>query len=236
MACVIAFHRLYPGLLEHDLRNPDVVGILVLPPGQIPVMTFIPREKHTRKLRIYLLIIHGMSPLSKFHLFYNKVDFDVKKDTFSFFENFFIFFKKVLAFSKYLCYYMQALERVQYALVAQLDRVTDYESVGRGFESLPAYQKSRYPLGCLLFCLYEDGTRTHLHASVRWTLAETSANTGFYIYFSFSLRERKMYIESLPAYQKSRYPLGCLLFCLYVSISLKSVLQITARTFFIICS
>ncbi len=32
------------------------------------------------------------------------------------------------------------------APVAQLDRVTDYESVGRGFESLPAYQKN-------LFCL-----------------------------------------------------------------------------------
>ena len=28
-----------------------------------------------------------------------------------------------------------------YAAVAQLDRVTDYESVGRGFESLLAYQK-----------------------------------------------------------------------------------------------
>ena len=54
-------------------------------------------------------------------------------------ENFFVFFKKVLAFSFFLCYYMQALERARYALVAQLDRVTDYESVGRGFESLPAY-------------------------------------------------------------------------------------------------
>ena len=49
---------------------------------------------------------------------------------------------------------MQALERVRYALVAQLDRVTDYESVGRGFESLPAYQKGRYPFGYLLFCIY----------------------------------------------------------------------------------
>ena len=67
-------------------------------------------------------------------------------------ENFFIFLKKALAFLVYLCYYMQALERVRYALVAQLDRVTDYESVGRGFESLPAYQRSRYPLGYLLFC------------------------------------------------------------------------------------
>ena len=33
---------------------------------------------------------------------------------------------------------MQALESA-YAPIAQLDRVTDYESVGRGFESLSAY-------------------------------------------------------------------------------------------------
>ena len=39
-----------------------------------------------------------------------------------------------------------------YAAIAQLDRVTDYESVGRGFESLSPYQKSRYPFGYLLFC------------------------------------------------------------------------------------
>ncbi len=39
-----------------------------------------------------------------------------------------------------------------YAPVAQLDRVTDYESVGRGFESLPAYQKAqnRQILGFLI--------------------------------------------------------------------------------------
>ena len=36
-------------------------------------------------------------------------------------------------------YYIQAFERSAYAPVAQLDRVTDYESVGRGFESLLAY-------------------------------------------------------------------------------------------------
>ena len=70
-------------------------------------------------------------------------------------KNFLNFLKKVLAFSFFMCYYMQALERVRYALVAQLDRVTDYESVGRGFESLPAYQKSRYPFGYLLFCYAE---------------------------------------------------------------------------------
>ena len=34
---------------------------------------------------------------------------------------------------------MQAIE-IAHAPVAQLDRVTDYESVGQGFESLPAYQ------------------------------------------------------------------------------------------------
>lgn len=31
-------------------------------------------------------------------------------------------------------------ENKKYALVAQLDRATDYESVGRGFESLQARQ------------------------------------------------------------------------------------------------
>ncbi len=38
-----------------------------------------------------------------------------------------------------------------YAPVAQLDRVTDYESVGRGFESLPAYHERS------LFCLPDKG-------------------------------------------------------------------------------
>ena len=33
-------------------------------------------------------------------------------------------------------------KEARYAPVAQLDRVTGYEPVGRGFESLPAYQKS----------------------------------------------------------------------------------------------
>ena len=33
------------------------------------------------------------------------------------------------------------------ALVAQLDRVFDYESKGRGFESLPARQINRIPIG-----------------------------------------------------------------------------------------
>ena len=36
--------------------------------------------------------------------------------------------------------YRSARESGTNAPVAQLDRVTDYESVGQGFESLPAYQ------------------------------------------------------------------------------------------------
>ena len=39
-----------------------------------------------------------------------------------------------------------SVKRNTHAPVAQLDRVTDYESVGQGFESLPAYQKSGYPI------------------------------------------------------------------------------------------
>ena len=46
----------------------------------------------------------------------------------------------MLDFSDGACYYVQALESA-YAPIAQLDRVTDYESVGRGFESLSAYQE-----------------------------------------------------------------------------------------------
>ena len=39
-----------------------------------------------------------------------------------------------------------------HAAIAQLDRVTDYESVGRGFESLSPYQKADTHSGiCFLF-------------------------------------------------------------------------------------
>ena len=51
--------------------------------------------------------------------------------------------KIMLAFSKRVCYHIPAREVHVHAPVAQLDRVTDYESVGRGFESLLAYQKHR---------------------------------------------------------------------------------------------
>ena len=49
-----------------------------------------------------------------------------------------------LAFFCKRCYTKQAVKRnasFRYAAVAQLDRVTGYEPVGRGFESLSAHQK-----------------------------------------------------------------------------------------------
>ena len=51
------------------------------------------------------------------------------------------------------------VKRNTHAPVAQLDRVTDYESVGQGFESLPAYQKSGYPIRDNRFFNTPAGTR-----------------------------------------------------------------------------
>ena len=52
------------------------------------------------------------------------------------------------------CPARRALKRAaQNAPVAQLDRVTDYESVGQGFESLPAYQNEHLRV-FVLFCFY----------------------------------------------------------------------------------
>ena len=57
--------------------------------------------------------------------------------------------------------YLSALSGA-YAPIAQLDRVTDYESVGRGFESLSAYQKriirilSLWEKDSDYFCFWQD--------------------------------------------------------------------------------
>ena len=53
---------------------------------------------------------------------------------------------------------------MRYALVAQLDRVTGYEPVGRGFESLPAYQKKQIPI--------------RVSAFLRWKGLERAAPVG----------------------------------------------------------
>ena len=90
--------------------------------------------------------------------------------------------KKRLAFCFRMCYYTLALEQVRYAPVAQLDRVTDYESVGRGFESLPAYHLTGYPKWDNLLNLYVRKRLEQSYATVRWTVAAdglTEANLYF---------------------------------------------------------
>ena len=52
----------------------------------------------------------------------------------------FVFFEKTLDFYVRLCYTISRVKKDAVALVAQLDRVTGYEPVGQGFESLQARQ------------------------------------------------------------------------------------------------
>ena len=58
-------------------------------------------------------------------------------------------------FEKTVLLYLSAKE-LAHAAIAQLDRVTDYESVGRGFESLSPYQKQETPSGVSCFCFVEE--------------------------------------------------------------------------------
>ena len=53
--------------------------------------------------------------------------------------------KSTCIFKKSMLYCSSTAREQMYAAIAQLDRVTDYESVGRGFESLSAYQKYQIP-------------------------------------------------------------------------------------------
>ena len=81
----------------------------------------------------------------------------------------------MLAFSAYMCYHTLAHPRMRHAPIAQLDRVTDYESVGRGFESLSAYQKIQIPLWGVWNFLYTEGLeRTArpkgVYKTVQWTV------------------------------------------------------------------
>ena len=61
-----------------------------------------------------------------------------------------------------------------------------------------------------------------MNATVRWTVAVTSANTGHYIYFIPSLRRDKMQIESLPVYPS-----------LFLRIMEKPLLSATTRAVFL---
>ena len=70
---------------------------------------------------------------------YRKKHSKIKEKTF-FFGKYKIILKKLLT-NPALRDKIHHVPNGTYALVAQLDRVTDYESVGRGFESLPSHQK-----------------------------------------------------------------------------------------------
>ena len=104
-------------------------------------------------------------------------------------------------------WYANICKSLRHAPIAQLDRVTDYESVGRGFESLSAYQKTRCPFGYLVFCLYRKGLEP-LNARVQWTLARRVGPRRH-----LASCQRQIGNESLSAYQKPRYPFGCQGFC-----------------------
>jgi len=47
---IVPQNPLHLGLLQHDLGDQDVVGVLSAPPGQIPPVLGIPRQKSPPKL------------------------------------------------------------------------------------------------------------------------------------------------------------------------------------------
>ena len=91
---------------------------------------------------------------------------------------------------------------MRYAPIAQLDRVTDYESVGRGFESLSAYQEKQIPLTgiCFFYLLWKGLEQSN--ARVRWTLACRRLDGGNTIIFTAGENVN----ESLSAYQEIQIP------------------------------
>ena len=49
-AGIIPQHRRYPGLLQHDLRDPDLIRVCGPPPGQVPGIGPIPRQQRPRQI------------------------------------------------------------------------------------------------------------------------------------------------------------------------------------------
>ena len=97
------------------------------------------------------------------------------------------------------------------ASLAQLDRVTGYEPVGQGFESLPAYHLTGYLIWDNLLNFYVRKKLEQLNATVRRTVAAdglTEANLHL-------LPAGADANESLPAYQKSRCSIWNICFSFY---------------------
>ena len=57
-AGIVALDGLHAGLLEHDLREPDVIGLPVLPPGQVPGVCGEPVRQNLYQLSNSLLPVH----------------------------------------------------------------------------------------------------------------------------------------------------------------------------------
>ena len=65
-----------------------------------------------------------------------------------------------------------------HAPVAQLDRVSDYESEGREFESLPARHRKRIPIRVSVFYLPQQRRGRDSKASVPREEREVAPNAG----------------------------------------------------------
>jgi hypothetical protein len=76
---IIPLDGFYPGLLKHDLGQPNTVGIPVFSPGQIPSVIPIPGKQCARQF-VQFIRTHGHTP--PFTLFYNKNQDTVKIETF----------------------------------------------------------------------------------------------------------------------------------------------------------
>ncbi len=79
------------------------------------------------------------------------------------------FYAQSLTFIR-LYYTIIGLQKSKNVPVAQLDRVFDYESKGRGFESLLAHQKVILRMKCVEWLFIMSGIRTPgVHASTSGT-------------------------------------------------------------------
>lgn len=71
-------------------------------------------------------------------------------------KKFFDFFEKPLDRFRKMCYNIRVDGDTSDAPVAQLDRVTGYEPVGRGFESLPAHSEPLTTVGGFAYIFLAD--------------------------------------------------------------------------------
>ena len=92
------------------------------------------------------------------------------------------------------------------------DVKTAIEKSGSDLDCLAAPRKQRPQWGRCFLMYADERTRTHLNASVRWTLAATSANTGGY--HNFAPKEQNANRVRPPA-PKKQAPLkgSCFLYC-----------------------